>query len=141
MGGAFLNDGTGGGTYDATSDYRVHLSFRTDGAFYSLFKCLNAACSSTTGLAGLTPIPTSASHPLGIGTVHTVTQGWDAATKTLSFQLDDAQYATTVLSNVAAPKAPYVPMKYFQTQVSIPGGNSGAQASVEGTVKNVWVHP
>jgi hypothetical protein len=141
MGGAFLNDGTGGGTldpFDATSDLRVNVSLRTDGAFYSLSRCRNPTCTSTSGLIPFTALPTSAAHPLGLGTVHTVAEGWDAATKTLTFQLDDAQYATTVLG-FAAPRAPNVSMKYFQTQASVPGASG--QASVEATVKNVWVHP
>ena len=41
----------------------------------------------------------------------------------------------------SAWRAAYVPMKYFQTQVSIPAGNAGAQAWIEAIVNNVWTHP
>jgi hypothetical protein len=138
MGGAFVNDGSGGGTYDATGDLRANVSLRTNGASYSVTKCLNATCGANTGVVGFTPIPTSATHPLGLGTVHTVTEGWDAASQTFTFQIDDAAPATTAPLNISAPRAPFVPLKLFQTQVTVPPGTPGAQ--VEGTVKNVWVY-
>jgi hypothetical protein len=139
MGGAFLNDGSAGGTYDATGDVRATVSLRTDGALYWVVRCSNPACSATTGVVPFTALAASLAHPLGLGTVHTVLQQWDAAAKTFTFRLDDAAPATEVLA-VSAPRAPFVPMKWIQTAVNVPAGLPGAQASVEGTVNQVYVN-
>jgi hypothetical protein len=141
VGGLFFNDGTAGGTSDATGDVLAYVSLATHAASVVIARCQDAACKMTSPLQGAT-LPASASHPLGLGTIHTVGVQWDAATHTFTFQLDDAAPVKVVYSATPAPIAAWVPTRWIRSRVAITSASpAGTTASIDALVKNVHATP
>jgi hypothetical protein len=142
IGGTFLSDssvGGAGGTNNGTGDVMSNVFVRAGSASLWIARCLDATCNSlaTISQQALTP---SADHPLGVGTVHTVFQQWDPASKSFTYRLDDADPVQVVLSS-ATVAPPHVPSRYVRATINIPPGPAGTAASAEVTVANVRVAP
>jgi hypothetical protein len=142
LNGAYYNAG-GGGPNDATGDVRALLQLRTGNVTYTILKCQSASCGGAVAIlasGALTPSPT---HPLGLGTVHTLLQRWDPSTRRFTFRIDDAP-PVQVDPTVAAPvvvATPFVPVKSIASGVSIAPGIAGSSARIEATVNNVHGTP
>jgi hypothetical protein len=140
IGGAFLSDGSAGGTNDATGDVVSNVFVRAGSASLWIARCADPACSMLTTISqqALTP---SAGHPLGVGTVHTVFQQWDPASRSFTYRLDDAAPVQVVLSSTSVAP-PHVPGRWIRATIGVPFGTAaGTAASVEVAVTNVRAAP
>jgi hypothetical protein len=141
LGGAFLNDGTAGGTNDATGDIVSDVALSTSSASCRILRCFTANCGTMAEIAHQVLAP-SAAHPLGLGTVHTVAVRWSPVSRVFTYRLDDAppvdvQFATSTLTG-----PPRVPSRYIRAEALIPFGHPvGTTANIEATVRNVVVTP
>ena len=141
--GAFYNDGTPG--TGATGDVRASLTITTGSVDWTILRCGNPTCGTVTGVGGtLSP---SASHPLGLGTMHTLGVQWDAASRRFTFTIDDAP-PVPVDPTVVLPTAPVMsvtpryPLHMLTSSVFIGSAAPAASfARVEATFANVRTSP
>ena len=127
---------------------RVFLT--TTSAYFQVYRCVDAASGSYIALSSstndvLNPSPT---HPLGIGTTHTVMMGWDPTSHKISFQLDEAPPVVVDPTTTSDPHmsiaAPYVRAKrvdynyVIATAYVAPGSPSNASGSITIRLGNIY---
>jgi hypothetical protein len=142
LGGTFLNDGTTGAAHDGTGDIYCNVWLGPTTANVVINRCSTSICNVGTNIAQAT-LFAAPGHPFGAGTVHTLFQQWDAASKTFVVRLDDGPPAMLPL-NLGTVAAPRVPGRWIRAG-TIVLDNSGLPSTVataiDAVVKNVRVAP
>lgn len=148
VGSAFAHDGTASPAHDRTGDLFCEYALLQQGFGFAVARCDDPACAVATNVAA---VPSDRLMPKTIpdvGTVHSVFQQWDPASKTLVVRIDDGAPVFFGLEGIAV-SAPRVPARYVRASASVPSGlglGAGTEelatpSAADGRVSNVRVAP